>query len=178
MSGFYHLVQDCTRSRNLALVIVLRDSEQVITSEVGIHIHWRKESQWWKRRMSASERTQVNILIDMILFFFCFLIFVILLTKIVKLKIFNNFLRRGSGCNPPWFVFLKLFWESKVAKRFYVIYTNPIIHLFYKYASKFWGVVWVGGVDKVVGGGGLVKLHDSYFAYKNIWQDVCLLLGM
>ena len=34
------------------------------------------------------------------------------------------------------------------------------MHLFHKYASKFGGVVWVGGVVKVVGRGGFVKLHD------------------
>ena len=36
---------------------------------------------------------------------------------------------------------------------------------FQKYASKLWGVVWVEGVVKVISRWGLIKLHDTYFAY-------------
>ena len=34
---------------------------------------------------------------------------------------------------------------------------------FHKYASKLGGVVWVGEVVKIVGRGGFVNLHYSYF---------------
>ena len=59
--------------------------------------------------------------------------------------------------------------QLKTAKWLYVIYAIPITHCFTKYASKFGGVIWVWGVVKVGGRGGLVKLDDSYFACsKNI----------
>ena len=45
---------------------------------------------------------------------------------------------------------------------------------------EIWGCCTMGRESsKLLVEKGLVKLHDSYFAYnKNIWQDVCLLLGM
>ena len=64
-------------------------------------------------------------------------------------------LRREGGCNPPVIFWYQLFLTTE---RLYVIFTN------------LGDVVWVGESSKsLVGVGGVVKLHDSYFGYnKNI----------
>ena len=54
------------------------------------------------------------------------------------------------------------FGQPKVAKRLYVIYTNPITYLSTN-MNRNGVVVWLGGVVKF--SRGLVKLRDSYFDY-------------
>ena len=85
------------------------------------------------------------------------------------------FLRRGEGgCSLVIFP-NNFFGQPKVAKRLTVIYTNPITHLFTK-MNRNLGVPYGQGESSKFSeeGGGLVKLHDSYFAYNKIFDKICL----
>ena len=67
----------------------------------------------------------------------------------------------GGGCN-LFFFFPQLFWQPKVVKRLFSIYTNPITHLL-QTCIEIWGCRTGRGESSKSLVGGLAKLHDSFF---------------
>ena len=73
--------------------------------------------------------------------------------KELRSSTYNPRFPRGGGGYSPKILPRQFFGQPKVAKRLYVIYTKPIMHLFTKNESKFGDSVCVGGVVKVFGRG-------------------------
>ena len=85
-----------------------------------------------------------------------------MVAKILEIKHINKELNprlpEGVLQSPVIVLSNNFFGQPKVAKQLYVIFTNPINAFFHKNKSQFGGAVWVGGVVKVVGRRGLMKL--------------------
>ena len=86
---------------------------------------------------------------------------------------------KGGVATPLDFFKTAFFLPNKLRQTLPGNHFNILYASFDVYGVKLGGVVWVWGVIKENGRGGLVKSNDFYFAhFLNISQDMCFKLAM